>query len=152
MDNIYQNAIRAVEDGANFKVDFHSRSLRINGRYIIRNGVYEGELGVPCCDGSDFLAKVEELYHSYKHSVPSERSESKRCRYFTALSESSLDDESMLYGQRRDKAQIELELYVLCQILNGLEWAPDTMGKWFWRSKTDGDLVILRCWVEPAYN
>ncbi len=152
MNNIYQNAIRAVEQGANFKVDFHSRSLKINGRHIIKNGVYEGELGVPGCSGNDFLARVEELYHGYKHSVPTERSESRRCSYFLPLHESDLDDGDMLYGQRRDKAQIALELYVLCQILGGLEWEPDTMGKWFWRSKTEEDLVILRSWVEPANN
>ncbi len=152
MNNIYQNAIRAVEQGANFKVDFRSRSLRINGKPIIRDGVYEGEPGVPPCSVNDFLAKVEELYHAYKHSVPSERSESKSHHYFMALPESRLNDESMLYGQRREKAQIELELYVLCQILNGLEWAPETMGKWFWQSKTDKDLVILREWVWPVNN
>ena len=58
----------------------------------------------------------------------------------------------MLYGERRDKAQIELELYILCQILNGLEWHPETMGRWFWQSKTDKDLILLRQWVEPDSN
>ncbi len=152
MNNIYQNAIQAVEQGANFKVDFRSRNLKINGKPIIRDGMYEGELGVPRCGGRDYLAKVGELYHAYKHSVPSERSESRRSSYFLPLHESDLDDGDMLYGQRREKAQIELELYVLCQILNGLEWEPDTMGKWFWRSKVEDDLVILREWVEPVNN
>jgi hypothetical protein len=152
MSNIYQNAIQSVGNGANFKVDFRSRSLKLNGKHIIRDGVYEGELGVSPCSGSEFFAKVEELYHCYKHSVPSERSESKARLYFKALPESDLDDEAMLYGERRDKAQIELELYVLCQVLSGLEWIPETMGKWFWQSKTDKDLVILRSWVEPKNN
>ena len=49
-------------------------------------------------------------------------------------------------------AQAELELYVLCQILSGLKWNPETMGCWFWQSKEDKDLVILRQWVEPDYN
>ena len=63
-----------------------------------------------------------------------------------------MSDEDMLYGQRRDRAQAELELYLLCQILNGLKWNPETMGRWFWQSKQDKDLVILRQWVESDYN
>ncbi|MCS2382951.1 hypothetical protein NXY25_04055 [Bacteroides thetaiotaomicron] len=95
---------------------------------------------------------MEELYRRYKHSVPSERSESKPCRYFKALQEKDLDDGDMLYGERRDKAQAELELYLLCQILGGFRWNPKTMGHWFWQSRTDRDLVILREWVEPNNN
>lgn len=152
MSNIYENAVRAVEDGAKFTVDFRSRSLKLNGKYLIEDGRYEGELGVPLCSGEEFLANVEELYYRYKHSVPSERSEGKSRRYFTALPEWELDDQAMLYGERRDKAQIELELYVLGQILGGFAWVPETMGKWFWQSKTDKDLVILRSWVEPDNN
>lgn len=34
MENIYQEAVRAVEDGARFKVDFQTRSLKIDGKYV----------------------------------------------------------------------------------------------------------------------
>lgn len=145
---IYQKAIQAVEGGTSFKIDFRSRSLKLNGKPIIQDGKYEGELGVPCCNEDEFLANVEELYRIYKHSVPSERSESKSRRYFMALPEKSLNDDAMLFGERRDKAQVELELYVLCQILGGIKWNPETMGKWFWQSSKDKDLVILRNWIE----
>lgn len=152
MENIYQEAISAVEDGVNFKIDFQNRSLKLNGKFVIQNGKYEGELGVPFCSDDEFFANVEELYRIYKHSVPSERSESKSRQYFRALSEKDLNDDDMLYGERRDKAQIELELYVLCQILAGFKWNPEKAGKWFWQSKTDKDLVILRNWIEPNNN
>lgn len=152
MDNIYHEAVRAVDEGANFTIDFRTRSLKLNGKPIIQGGRYEGELGVEACNRDEFLSRVEELYHNYKHSVPSERSESRSRRYFSALSEKDLEDEAMLYGERRDKAQIELELYILCQILNGITWASETMGRWFWQSRTDKDLVILRKWVEPDNN
>ena len=152
MNNIYQKAIQAVADGANFKVDFQSRSLKLNGKFIIQNGKYEGELGVPDCGEDVFFANVEELYLCYKHSVPSQRSESKSRLYFKAFSEKNLNDDAMLYGERRDKAQIELELYILCRILSGFKWNPETMGRWFWQSKTDKDLVILRNWIEPNNN
>lgn len=152
MDNIYHESVQAVEAGAKFKIDFPSRSLKLNGKYIIQNGKYEGGLGVSECNEDEFLANVEELYHRYKHSVPSERSESKSRRYFMALPERNLSDDAMLFGERRDKAQIELELYVLCQILGGFKWDHEMMGRWFWQSKVDKDLVILRSWVEPQSN
>lgn len=152
MNSIYQKAIQAVEDGANFQIDFPARSLKLNGKYIIQDSQYEGELGVPLCSGNDFFDNLEELYHQYKHSVPSQRSQSKSRQYFKALPEKNMENEAMLYGERRDKAQIELELYILCQILAGLKWDVEKMGKWFWQSKTDKDLVILRSWVEPNNN
>ena len=152
MNDIYQETVCAVEAGARIKVDFQTRSLKVDGKCVIRNGSYEGDLGVPNCGEEEFFSKVEELYRRFKHSIPSERSESASCRYFTALPESELSDEDMLYGCRRDKAQIELELYILCQIINGLKWNSETMGSWFWQGKTDKDLVILKQWVEPSCN
>lgn len=152
MDNIYQEAVQTVEKGAGFSVDFPSRTLKVGGKQIIQDGKYEGSLGVEPCTEAEFLSRVERLYHIYKHSVPSERSERRLKRYFKALPERELSDDAMLYGRRRDRAQIELELYLLCQILHGLKWNPDTMGRWFWQSPTDKDLVILRQWVEPGYN
>lgn len=150
--NIYQEAIQAVGNGASFKIDFQSRSLKLNGKYVIQEGKYEGELGVSFCNEEEFLAAVEEFYHRYKYSVPSERSESKSRQYFLALPERCLSDDDMLYGERRDKTQIELELFILCQILGGLKWIPEKMGRWFWQSSADKDLVILRNWIEPNNN
>ena len=49
MENIYQQVVQAVENGAKFSVDFRSRSLRLNGRSVIREGNYEGSLGVEPC-------------------------------------------------------------------------------------------------------
>ena len=46
MNNIYQEAVQAVEQGARFSVDFLSRSLKLNGKQIIQDGKYEGNLGV----------------------------------------------------------------------------------------------------------
>lgn len=152
MDNIYQETVRAVENGARFKVDFQTRSLKVNGKYVIRDGSYEGALGVSHCSEEEFFSEVEELYRRYKHSIPSERSESTSRRYFMALPERELSDDDMLYGERRDKSQIELELFILCQRLGGFKWNPEKFGRWFWQSKEDKDLVILRQWVEPNNN
>ncbi len=69
MNDIYQETVRAVEGGAKFKIDFPRRSLRIDGRYIIREGRYDGELGVAPCTADEVLSRLEELYRRYKHSV-----------------------------------------------------------------------------------
>lgn len=148
MDTIYQQAIEAVRNGARFKVDFPSRSLRLDGRYVIRDGRFEGELGIPPCGTGEFLWDMEVLYCRYKHSVPSERSECKARQYFKALPEKQLDDGDMLYGESRDVAQITLELYLLGWIILGPGWDTETMGRWFYQGKRDKDLVILRDWVE----
>lgn len=146
---IYDSTVEKVRKGATFKVILESRALVVNGKKVIDNGKYEGELGIPQLPLEKMLEQIEYLYDQYKHSVPSERSERKRKRYFKALNEEELDDDDMRYGFFRDEAQVCLELAVLCFILNGsFVWDEEKMGKWFWQSGKDKDLVILRQWVE----
>lgn len=126
----------------------NKESFKLNGQYIIQNSQYEGNLGVELCASLDeFLSNVEHLYTRYKHSIPSTMSECKNRKYFKALSDKDLEDEDMLFGVGRDIAQVELELYILCQIILGIGWDANKMGKWFWQSNKDRDLVILKNWV-----
>lgn len=144
MENIYNDSVKMVADGAVFKVNFETRSLSIGNKLIIKNGNYDGCLGFEAMPMDNVIAKLEYLYSIYKHSVPSERSENKRRKYFTALPEESLTDDDMMYGELRDVAQFELELFVLCCIITGsFEFAE---GQWFWQSTNDKDLVILKKW------
>lgn len=147
-NNIFDNAIAAVADGAKFTINFKRRTLKINKKYIIRDGKYEGELGQSLCSEQECLSEIERLYSRYKHSVPTERSEGQQRRYFKAFSEYELSDEDLLFGIRRDIAQIELELFILCQILLGFKWNPETMSNWFWQSDSDKDLILLRDWID----
>ena len=82
MEDIYRETVTAIENGANFRIDFQSRSLKVNGRHMIRNGRYDGAPWLPEYGCGDFFTDVEELYRRYKHSIPSERSQSKSRRYF----------------------------------------------------------------------
>lgn len=91
MEDIYRETVTAIENGANFRIDFQSRSLKVNGRHMIRNGRYDGAPWLPEYGCGDFFTDVEELYRRYKHSIPSERSQSKSRRYFMALPESDLE-------------------------------------------------------------
>ena len=144
--SIYDQAVMAVESGEKFKVDLTRRNLTVGKKYLIHDGRYDGKLTEIGCFGIETL---ESLYDTYKHSRPSERSESKRRRYFKALGEDELDDDDMLYGMDREVAQVMLEAYLLCWILSGtFVWDEESMGKWFWQSSNDKDLVILRSWVD----
>lgn len=149
MQNIYTESIERVSNGARFLVDYQQRSLKINGRYIIKKGEHKGDLGLKA--SSDPLPHITSLYKRYQHSLPSERSESKHKRYFAALPEHELTDEDMFFGEQRDIAQIKLELYVLIMILNGsLKWNDFAEGKWFWQSPEVKELIILKDWIEPT--
>jgi hypothetical protein len=62
-----------------------------------------------------------------------------------------LTDEQLMCAERREVAQAKLEGFILCMILeNKLIWNEHIMGKWFWQSKKDSDLVILKKWIEKG--
>jgi len=86
---------------------------------------------------------IEELYGVYKHSIPSERTMRRTAR-FKALPESELSDDDMLYGVPREEAERQLE-----KALKGFS-IPAGAGSWFWQSKADPDLVVLKSWTSAA--
>ena len=83
---------------------------------------------------------IEMLYDTYKHSIPSEKTMGRVSR-FKALDESELSDDDMLYGIPREEAERALE-----RAMQGFR-LPDDAGSWFWQSKADPDLVVLRQWT-----
>lgn len=146
MTNIYNETIEAVEHGSRFKINFQNRSLKVDGKFVINDGEYKGELGIDIPDNP--IPEIERLYHQFNHSIPSERSERKRRVYFRALAEHELEDDDMLYGIHRETAQVALELYVLCAILqNKLAWDDFAKDKWFWQSPNEPSLIILKKWI-----
>ncbi len=140
----YNEIIREVEDGAKFTVNFAKRTFRLSGKTIDLTKC-------SALERTDFplMRQIECLYELYKHSVPSERSESHRRCYFKALPEKSLTDADMMFGMQREVARCHLELSVLIAIMDGrLTWKEE-WGTWFWQSQNDKDFIILRDWVEP---
>lgn len=149
MENIYQETIQKVSQGARFKVNFQRRSLKVDGKYIIKDGKYEGTFDIPECSAP--LDELDNLYLAYRHSLPTERSEAKRKQYFRALPEHELSDEDMMFGEQRDIAQVKLELFVLGNVLqNALKWEDFAPGKWFWKSTANPTLILLKEWFEPT--
>lgn len=152
MESLYSKLSEAVEMGASFHIDFQKRNMKVDGKWIVKEGVCEDN--APFLVPSDYdttlniLTNIAHLYEQYKYSLPSEKSNRKYKLYFKAVSIDEMSDEDMVFGERRELAQFKLEAFILFSILNGnLTWNDETMGKWFWQSKIDPDLVILKQWI-----
>lgn len=145
---IYAEFIEKVENGENFHIDFEQRNMKIGKKYLIKNGVWDTSREL---EGIFYYEKpfgvIEVLYNAYKKSTPTERSDNQRRKYFKALSAEEMTDEQLVYGLNRNVAQARLEAYILLAILNGWKWQEE-YGSWYWKSKNDPDLIILRSWVD----
>ena len=150
--SIYEELINRVSDGESFHIDFEKRNMKVGRDYLIKDGEFDESKALVSgpYDMRTILNMIEELYKLYKYSLPSERSDNKRRHYFKALPMEEITDEQLIVAERREVSQAALEGFVLCMIVSGqLVWDEDVMQcKWFWQSKNDPDLVLLRSWVE----
>ena len=146
---IYEELLSRVEQGEKFSINFEKRNMKVGKDWLIKNGECENSRILYDYNPVQILELIESWYEDFKYSCPSERSDSKRKGYFKALSVDELTDEQMVYGEPREYAQAKLEGFILCAILMGhFKWDEERMGRWFWQSKKEKDLVILRQWVE----
>ena len=154
--SIYLELIERVSDGETFHIDFEKRNMKVGNEYLIKDGEFDEERALFPSLYEDVyslhvaLHMIRELYRNYKYSLPSERSDNKRRKYFKALPMEEITDEQLMVAERREITQAALEGLVLCLIVSGqLIWDEEIMqGKWFWQSKSDPDLILLRSWVE----
>ena len=148
---IYEELVQRVSDGESFYINFKNRAMKVGKKFLIADGVYDEArklIDCDCADMQEVLREIEKLYADYKYSLPSERSDGKRRKYFKSLSIEELPDGKLMIAARREVAQAKLEGFILCSILSDeFQWT-EKMGKWFYQSKNDPDLVILRNWVE----
>ena len=149
--SIFLKGLERVENGERFYIDFEQRTMKIGQVKVIDNGEYDTSQVLyddRFADSRTLLDKVRRLYIAYKFSLPSERSDKKRKKYFKALPIDELTDEQLLYGARREVAQYMLEAFILCAIINGdFIWDDEIHGKWFFQDKIEKDLVILKNWI-----
>lgn len=154
----YDNLVNWVKYGHAYCINLRTKSMQLaQNEKCINNGDWYPDTDLihineiyNCEDKNKFcLDIIEELYHNYKYSVPSERSERiKQKDYFKALSPDEMTDKELATGMDRNIAKAKLEGFILCASLAGyLTWDEKTMGKWFYQGK-DKDLVILREWIE----
>jgi hypothetical protein len=155
--SIYLELIERVSEGETFHIDFEKRNMKVGKEYLIKDGEFdESRKSLYCSDFHELqnlygvLDNIEQLYQRYKYSLPSERSDNKHKRYFKALPMEEITDEQLMVAERREVACAQLEGFVLCMIVSGqLVWDEEVMeGKWFYQSKIDSDLVLLRSWIE----
>ena len=146
---IYEELVQRVDCGEKFYIDFKTQTMKVGKQKLVDNGEYDKDRSLIDVNADDVIHVIEALYRRYKYSMPSERSDSKYRKYFKALSVDELTDADMAIGDKREVAQAKLEGYILCAALDGnFVWDEDKMGKWFYQSVEDPDLVILRDWVE----
>ena len=149
--SIFLKGLERVENGERFHINFEQRTMKVGQDKVIDNGeydttqvLYDEKIDNP----RELLNKVRELYIAYKFSLPSERSDKKRKKYFKALPIDELTDEQLIYGARREIAQYMLEAFILCAIINSdFIWDDEIHGKWFYQDKLEQDLVILKNWI-----
>ena len=162
--NIYADFLHKLTIGEMIKgwrVDFKSKTLIYGGTQYIENSIYDmrNELIVIDEIKSDMTKKecnnicfeiIENLYHKYKYSRPTEKSEKYRQReYFRALKPDEMTDEQLVTGEDRNYTRAALEAFILCASLAGyLTWDEEQMGNhWFYQGK-DKDLIILKKWIK----
>lgn len=140
---LYDEIINSVSSGSVFSVDLKKKVLQLD-----KNNVPLDNINVNISSPEDMLSTIHKLFERYKHSVPSERSEGKRRRYFKALKLSEIDYDDFMFGEGRDTAQIKLELYVLLSSIYHKDfWEEIFKEQFFYQSDKDKDLIILKDWV-----
>ena len=140
---LYDEIINSVSSGSVFNVDLKKKVLQLD-----KNNIPLDNINVNISSPEDMLSTIHKLFERYKHSVPSERSEGKRRRYFKALKLSEIDYDDFMFGEGRDTAQIKLELYVLLSSIYYKNFWEEIFKKhFFYQSDKDKDLIILKDWV-----
>ena len=139
---IYEKLCNEAKRGTPFSVSLEDSSLKVGRHWLVQNGKYDGELIDESRFGPDVLKNIEALYSMYKYSYPDKNA--KKSRYFKALTADELKDAQMVSGFNREYVRAALEGYVLCMKIKGKIQFADG---WFWQSKTDKDLVILKKWL-----
>lgn len=140
---LYDEIINSVSSGSVFNVDLKKKVLQLD-----KNNIPLDNMSVNISSSEDMLSTIHKLFERYKHSVPSERSEGKRRRYFKALKLSEIEYDDFMFGEGRDTAQIKLELYVLLSSIYYKNfWEEIFKEQFFYQSDKDKDLIILKDWV-----
>lgn len=150
MENIFYKILQKIQGGARFSIDFEHRSLRVNGKLFIKNGISDYHITSLLCGGD--ISGLERYYNSYRHSIPSERSRSRRKTYFQALDEKDLSDYDMMWGLHREECRFMLEYAILAGIITEcITWEhfKDDNPKtgWFWQSSQFPSFIILKKWI-----
>ncbi len=140
---LYENIVHEIENGAICSVNFRTETIMINGKDAIKEDkeFFDREM-----TSEEILNKIYDLYEEFKYSVPWK--DTKRKSYFKAVTIDELTEEQMICNEDRKTAQAKLESFILCvKLSNMFEWDNAKYGTWFWKSREDEDLVVLKIWL-----
>lgn len=134
----YNSFISMVENGYKFKIDLVNKKSFLKGKNKRSSWV---EIKVSDLINPTSWDMVEELYNIYKRSIPTREKLNGNNPYFKAINVEDLNEVDILNGEQRNIAQAMLELYIM---KSNLKIDDD---KWFWQSKKDRDLIVLKKWL-----
>lgn len=134
----YNSFISMIENGYKFKIDLVNKKSFLKSRGKKSKWI---EIKVNDLVNPTSWEVVEELYSIYKRSVPTREKLNGNNPYFKAIDIEDLNEVDIINGEQRNVAQAMLELYILKSSLN----IDDD--KWFWQSKKDKDLIVLKKWL-----
>lgn len=122
-------------------IDMKTHTVTNGKKTLIKNG--KPQNGFQISTEPVSFSQLEELYQTYKHSVPDGLYHKRN--YFKALPFEQLSEKDLIQGANREKSRETLEMALITGILNGsLVWPDDT--KWFWQSSSDKDFILLKDW------
>ena len=143
---IYEQLIDGVTKGQSYYINFKSKDLKLNKKFLVKNGKYDGEYGFLPCKAREH---IEELFDEYYFSNSCERSDMKST-YFNALDNKEISMEEAVCGESRFIAQAKLEGYVLGLILSNCPWSEIAYNEkdFVWQSKNNKNLIVWKEWFE----
>ncbi len=148
---IQKEFMERVNNGERFHIDFKKRDMRVGNDYLIKGGDHGERKLIDDFDlpeGYEIIDLLENLFHIYKYSYPSEAETKRKKNYFKALEADMMTDEEMITGLDRTVARACLEATFLNLVLSGrLKWNDD-WGTWYYRGKKDKDFIVLREWID----
>ena len=157
-NTIFDMFMDDVGNGYDFVIDLKNKTLKSKRCLYIKNGQWNEMYNLIQFNNNTemsnidlVLSFIESIYEVYKTSYPTEKSERHKKKYLKALKAEEMSDEELVSGIDRFYMQAMLEAFILCTSLNGnLYWDTERsdMHGWFWQSKKDNDLVILKEWIE----
>ena len=152
--SIYGYSYQFSSENKRWKADLKNKTLICEDKKYIESSMYDIRHDLIVIDGinSDTSRKkcneicfeiIENLYHKYKYSIPSERSEKYRQReYFRALKPDEMTDEQLVTGEDRNYARAALEAFILCA-----SWQDIDLGR-----RADGQSLVLSGRIKINYT
>ena len=139
------NFIDEVKQGAPFRIDLKSRSLKVGKNHIIKCGEFTTDpILYDCVNVAQEM--IEELFFDYYNSGYEVGMPKNVLYQKKKLDE--MDDSDMICGMNGHLARFKLEFFTLIGIINGsLNWALEDMNKrnrFFWKSEKYPKLIILK--------